>query len=133
MNTALKVSREYGDTMPENMLALADQVGEETFTRQATDAEKAVLLSSLSEIVIREEQTADEKKESAKLYNEQLKELRSEKKEIVRVVRTGVVEVCEQVFTFLDPDRAMVHKYDIGGKRIASRRMTTKEAQLEIK
>jgi hypothetical protein len=133
-NTALKVSREYGDTMPLATLATADVTGIETFTREITQDERATLSSGVTETSIHEEDVMDEKKEQTAVYNAELKKLKGEKKRMLHSLRSGRTEVAETVHTFYDFDNGMTHKYDERGHRIGTpRRMTPTEAQLDIK
>lgn len=133
MNAALKVSRDYGDSMPKDMLALADHAETETFTRPITEEERTILSSGVTELSIREEDVTDEKKVVTAGYNATLKGIKLEKKGNLRALRTGRTEVEETVFTFLDHDAGKTHKYDMEGNRISTRRMTPTEAQLVIK
>ena len=48
-------------------------------------------------------------------------------------IRTGKLEVEEEVFVFPDRHNGKVHVYDSKGNRILTRRMNADEAQLEIK
>lgn len=129
----MKVTREYGDTIATELLSTADITGVETYTREITQEERATLSSGVTETSIREEDITEEKKAQAAMYNAQLKEVRLEKKRLLRALRTGRTEVAETVHTYLDHDSAKVHKYDERGRLILSRRMTPSEAQLEIK
>lgn len=133
MNTALKVSREYGDTIPVDMLALADKSEPETFSRSITDEERAILSSGVTELSIREEDITEEKKEQVAMYNADLKKIKAEKKSSLRALRTGRTEVAGTVHTFFDFDNGKTFKYDDRGLLVSSRRMTPTEAQLQIK
>lgn len=133
MNAALKVSREYGDTIPLSMLAIADNSKVETYTRAITEEERSILSSGVTEISIKEEDVAEEKKEQVAMYNADLKKFKLEKKSNLRALRTGRTEVAEMVHTFLDTENGKTHKYDAHGNLISTRRMTPTEAQLQIK
>lgn len=132
-NTALKVVREYGKTMPKELLSQADHMETERFQRAITDTERAVLSSGVTELSITEEDLKDAKKEQMAHFNGKLKILALEKKANLKAIRSGRTEVEEMVFTYYDTEYAMTHKYTEEGALIASRSMTPTEAQLQIR
>ena len=123
----------YGDKMPLDLLAVADNVSVEVYNRAITEEERATLSSGVTELSIREEDVTDEKKEAVASYNATLKAIKLEKKGSLRSLRSGRTEVEEEVFTYFDHEAIKTYKYDSKGDLISVKRMTPTEAQLQIK
>lgn len=129
-NTALRVSRQYGDQMPIEQLAVADAVRNGTYHRRITDDERASYAEKVVQLSSTIEDTEEAKKEHTSHFNETIKDAKAERRELLRSMKRGTVEVSDQIHQFMDHDHYTVHEYNSEGVRVGMRRMRPEERSM---
>jgi hypothetical protein len=132
MEPLLKVSREYGDTMPVEHLISADSKETKVYSRKLEEGERASINQGLADITVRAEVLAEERKSTMDDLRQRKKALEKEQKRLVKAVRTGQIDHAGVLYTYLERERGKAHIYNENGVLMASRRMTPEEAQLQI-
>lgn len=130
--TSLRVSREYGETMPMEMLAGADSIRTDTYFRKISDDERVAYGEEVVSLSATVEDKQEEKKQTVKMFQEDIKHATTKRREILKIMKSGEVEVLGGVHTFYDFDNLKVHEYNERGERIATRRMRPDERQLQL-
>lgn len=131
-NTALRVAREYGDTIPVELLGSADATRIDSYYRPITEDERACHNQDIADLTVKITDVEEEKKASNKSFAEDIKAKKAARSVSVKVVKSGQVEVVDTIHTYMDYDRLMVYEYNTQGHITGSRRMTPKERQMKI-
>lgn len=129
----LRVSREYGDTMPVEQLAVSDETRQSTYTRQITEDERNSFNQEIVDLSVEESALIVEKKATMKHLNGEIKLKREFINTNLDRVRTGQMEVPDTISVFFDRDNLKVHEYNSKGERTLVRKMKPEEAQYLIK
>lgn len=128
----LKVSREYGETMPIESLGMADAVRTDTYDRAITEEERASYGEKVVELSMEVDNKEDEKKATVKMFSDDIKAAKTERKDVLKIMKKGTIETADKIHTFYDFETAKVHEYNSIGERVAVRRMKPEERQLNI-
>lgn len=129
---SLKVSREYGETMPVDSLHLADAIRSDTYERTITEEERASYGEKVIELSMEVDNKEDEKKATVKMFSDDIKAAKEQRKEVLKTLKKGTVETADKIHTFYDFDNAKVHEYNSNGERVIVRRMKPEERQLNL-
>lgn len=123
---------EYTDQIKVEDLALAERTESLSFLRDLSESDRASLNETISGLVSSDQVTEAEAKGYADHFRKKRKEIKDELKRYGAAVRTGKLEVTEEVYVYVDRVNGKVHVYDHNGNRILQRRMNADEAQLQI-
>lgn len=119
----LAVSREYGETMPVELLVHATTTRKDKYTRKINDEERAYMNEEITRLTLSIDDTEDEKKEVTAGFNARLKEEKAIRKDMSKKVRTGMIEVDDDIHVFECYETMRVHEYNSQGERTATKRM----------
>ncbi|CAA0253756.1 hypothetical protein V2605_03600 [Tenacibaculum maritimum] len=106
----------------------------ETFTypKQFTPEELSLKKDELSQQDIQLDNLEGEKKKVTTEFNNDIKELKNERKHTLTCVRTGMEEVTEQVFLLDDQEVGKMGYYNESGILVYERPLMPEERQLRI-
>ena len=125
--STLRVSREYGDTIPLAQLKVADMERMDKYERPITDDERISFGEKVVHLSATVEDNEEEKKAQSAMYNENIKKAKSERRDLLRIMKRSRIEIADTIYTYLDHDRLTVHEYNSEGVRVNERRMRPEE------
>ena len=111
----------------------SEGVEEKTFIRAMDEAELTAQRISLQETVDTICRVEDEAKMIKKQYSDQLKELNKQKREILRNLKQGGVEVTEATYKLVERDENAVGYYSKTGQLIYQRPIMPEEKQIAMR
>ena len=111
----------------------SEGVEEKTFVRAMDEAELTAQRISLQEIVDTICRVEDEAKEVKKQYSDQLKSLNKQKREILRNLKQGGVEVTEATYKLVEREENAVGYYSKTGQLIYQRPIMPEEKQIAMR
>lgn len=129
-NTALRVSRSYGETVPVEQLHVADGVRTDTYFRPITPMERESFAEKVVQLSSTVEDTEEQKKAHTADFNAVIKDAKTERRELLRNLKRGTIEVADQIHVFYDHDNYRVHEYNSKGELVGTRRMRPEERSL---
>lgn len=122
-----------GRALVETLEAMSDGVEEMHYPVVLTEQELSDQKTRFAQISISEARLADEKKEFMDLLKERLKPIKTEKTDLLQVIKTGAREEFGRVYKIVDRTEKMTGFYNDRGQLVFSRGATTEElAELTI-
>ena len=109
-----------------------DKLEPKGYMKQFDQDAIAEMKDTLSETAIAINDIEEEKKESARIFKEQISPLKAEKSRLLKLIKQKAEFVTEDCFKFIDYDNREVGYYNTEGVLIESRPMQAAEAQLTI-
>ena len=125
----MRVSREYGETMDLDQLAMADQTRQDHYERDITEQERSSFGEEVVALTLESEDKADEKKAYVKMLGDEIKLANARRRDVVKMLKRGQVTTATEVSTFFDHETLKVHEYNSIGERISIRTMKPAERQ----
>jgi len=129
---ALRVSREYGDTIDVNLLEMADESRPGTYQRPITEEERGSFGEQVIKLSSTIEDKTEEKKAITQKYSAEIKASKVELRGVLKTLKQGTITEDTNIAVFYDWDNLMVNAYNHLGERQERRRMTPQERQMQI-
>lgn len=130
---SLSVSREYKDTIDIALLGSSDDMRMDTYDRKITEEERIAFGESVIKLSSHIEDVTEEKKAQTKMYNEDIKDATTERREILKKLKRGKTEQADKLYTFYEDENATAHVYNSIGERVMVRRMNSEERERQMK
>lgn len=123
------IGKEFSDLRErmEFLDANCDKIEEKGYMKPFTSEQMQDYKEGLADVSIQIEEIEQEKKASASYFNEQLKPLVEERKEMVSNIKAKAKYVKEKCFKFVDREKKMTGYYNSEGELIESRPATASE------
>ena len=103
-----------------------------TYARQLDEKELASLKDDLTQEDIKLDNLEKEKKEITTVFNNQIKEVKTERIGILTKVRSGIEEITEEVYLLDDQEEGKMGYYNSKGELVFERHLLQNERQHRI-
>lgn len=126
----------FQEVIPEereaSIRAIADQVVNETFSREYTPDEILILKDDFANLNIRLNELEEKFKEVKADWADQIKGVKKDCQKMLKAIHEGYEMVTEDLYKMIDHENGNVAFYDKTGKLIRSRRIKPEERQRDI-